>query len=148
MSPHRIALLLATSLALAAPAAHAQDIRNANVEFTTGGVGLNARQEMLAHASPYNLHLEFAEASDGEYVSDVEVNIADARGANVLSTRTDGPWLLAKLPAGSYTVSARYGNALKRQQVTVGAGRRHLVVRFPAMDAAEQLAGYQQSSGR
>ena len=111
---------------------------NANVNFVSGGVGLAARQEMLAQANQYNLHLEFAVAPEGEYLSDVDVSIADTRGATLLSTRTQGPWLLARLPAGNYTVNARYGEITRQQSVVVGAGRRHVVMRFP--QTSEQLA--------
>jgi hypothetical protein len=139
--------LVASSLALFGSLSHAQsqpmagsDGRGAsNVEYTTGGVGLAARQELASQSGQYNLHLEFAYAPEGEYLSEVQVDISDGRGNNVLSTRTDGPWLLAKLPAGSYTVKARYGDITRTQQVNVGGGKRHLVLRFPAQ--VEQMAG-------
>jgi len=133
-------MTLACALAVSGGLAFAQSAERAgSIPFTTGGVGLEARQQMLSQASQYNLHLEFAETADGEYVSGVEVTIASARGGSVLSTRTDGPWLLAKLAPGSYTVTARYGGDVRQQQVSVGEGRRHLVMRF--RQAAEQVAG-------
>lgn len=106
--------------------------RSGSVDFLSGGVSLEARQELAAQAKQYNLHLEFAYAPEGEYLSEVQVDIADSRGNNVLSTRTQGPWLLAKLPAGNYTVTAKFGDTVRKQQVNVGAGKRHLVMRFPA----------------
>ena len=140
-------LVVASSLALFGSFAQAQSSQTAridsrgasNVEFTTGGVGLAARQQLAAQSGQYNLHLEFAYAPEGEYLSEVQVDISDARGNNVLSTRTDGPWLLAKLPAGSYAVKARYGDVTRTQQVNVGGGKRHLVMRFPAQ--VEPMAG-------
>ena len=140
------ALVVASSLVLCGSLAQAQssprgDSRSAsNVEFTSGGVGLAARQQLASQSGQYNLHLEFAYAPEGEYLSEVQVDISDSRGNSVLSTRTDGPWLLAKLPAGIYTVKARYGDVTRTQQVNVGGGgKRHLVVRFPAQ--VEHMAG-------
>ena len=130
--------IVAGALSLGSTLAFAQAAPRSGVDFVTGGVGLAARQEMLAQAGQYNLHLEFAVAPEGEYLSDVEVSIADPRGSTVLSTRTDGPWLLARLPTGSYTVNARYGGTVRQQQVTVGGGRRHVVIRFP--QSSEQVA--------
>lgn len=133
-------LIIASSLAAFGTLAQAQsspmnrsDTRSAaGVEFTTGGVGLAARQQLASQSGQYNLHLEFAYAPEGEYLSEVQVDINDARGNSVLSTRTDGPWLLARLPAGNYTVKASFGNVTRTQQVNVGGGKRHLVMRFPA----------------
>jgi hypothetical protein len=119
------------SLALSAPAAE-----RPSAEFVSGGVGLEARQQMKSQEGEFNLHLEFATTPSGEYLADVEVTITDARGGNVLSTRAEGPWLFARLPAGSYTVAARAGDTVRRQQISVGAGRRHVVMRFPAIDEA------------
>ena len=112
----------------------------AGVEFTSGGVGLAARQQLAAQSNQYNLHLEFAYAPEGEYLSEVQVDIVDSRGNEVISTTTEGPWLLAKLPPGNYTVKARYGDVSRTQQVSVGGGKRHLVVRFPATVERQQVA--------
>ena len=119
--------------------AAAQSGSGAGVDFVSGGVGLMARQEMQSQAGQYNLHLEFAAAPEGEYVSDVVVSIVDSKGSNLLSTRTQGPWLMARLPAGTYTVNARYGGSTRQQQLTVGGGRKHFVMRFP--QSREQVAG-------
>lgn len=126
--------LTISALALLILALPAQAADRANAEFVSGGVGLDARQQMQVQAGQYNLHLEFATTLSGEYLSDVEVTITDGRGSNVLSTRTEGPWLLARLPAGAYAVSARVGDTVRRQQISVGAGRRHVVMRFPGTD--------------
>lgn len=143
------ALILASSVAAFAGAAQAQSSQAAGsdasrtasgVEYITGGVGLAARQELAAKSDQYNLHLEFTYAPAGEYLAEVQVEITDARGNPVLSTTTDGPWLLAKLPPGRYTVKSTYGGVTRTQQVNVGGGKRHLVVRFPASVEGSQFA--------
>ena len=134
-----LTMTLAACLFTGAGIAAAQSGGGAGVDFISGGVGLMARQEMQSQAGKYNLHLEFAAAPEGEYVSDVDVSIVDSKGSNLLSTRTQGPWLMARLPAGTYTVNARYGGSTRQQQVSVGGGRKHLVMRFP--QSREQIAG-------
>jgi hypothetical protein len=148
-------LLVASSFALAGSLAQAQPSQPAGsgpapsdtsrsasgVEFLSGGVGLNARQQLAAQSSQYNLQLEFAYAPEGEYLAGVQVDIADTRGNSVLSTTTDGPWLMAKLPAGTYTVKARFGDATRSQQVNVGPGKRRVVMRFPASVEQNPTAG-------
>jgi hypothetical protein len=153
-------LLVASSLALAglAQAQSGQPTRSdpapsdtsrsaSGVEFISGGVGLNARQQLAAQSGQYNLQLEFAYAPEGEYLSAVQVDIADARGNSVLSTTTDGPWLMAKLPAGTYTVKARFGDVTRSQQVNVGPGKRRVVMRFPASVEQNPTAGMTDSGG-
>jgi hypothetical protein len=116
-------LIIASSIAAFGSLAQAQsspmsrgaDTRSASgVEFKSGGVGLLARQELASQSSQYNLHLEFAYAPEGEYL------------------------------AGSYTVKASVGAVTRTQQVTVGGGKRHLVMRFPAQ--VENMANRSGSS--
>ena len=147
MNKKPIATLIVASWMLAlGGAAHAQSgdgspMRTASgIEYVTGGVGLQSRQQLAAQAGQYNLQLEFAYGPQGEYLADVQVDITDAKGASVLSTRTDGPWLLAKLPAGTYTVKASFGDVTRTQKVNVGAGKRRLVMVFPASVSKQDVA--------
>jgi hypothetical protein len=39
----------------------------------------------------------------------------------VLSTSSEGPWLLARLPAGNYQVNASYRGSMERRAVVIGA---------------------------
>ena len=153
-------LILAASFAFAGGLAQAQSGQMARsdaarsdasrsasgVEFTSGGVGLAARQQLAAQSGQYNLQLEFAYAPEGEYLSAVQVDIVDSRGNNVLSTVTEGPWLMAKLPAGSYTVKARFGGETRTQQVSVGPRKHRVVMQFPA--SVEQQAGARSADRR
>jgi hypothetical protein len=75
------------------------------VSYITGGVGLEEREAILAGAGDYNLKVVNA-IPGGAYVSDTTVTVVNAAGTEVLRTTLDGPWLLAKLPPGRYTVSA------------------------------------------
>lgn len=111
------------------------------VEFTTGGVGITARQQLAEQAGRYNTRIEFAFGPEGEFLAGVDVEISDARGNTVLSTTTDGPWLLAKLPSGRYTVKASFGGVTRTQQINVGGGTNRVVVSFPASVEQQGVAG-------
>lgn len=101
-------------------------------DHACGGVGERSQATMRALAPRYDVGLTFATRS-GHYLADVEVEVADRRGARVLSITCDGPMLLLQLPRpGRYTVIARSGGHEVRQLVRVPArGRTSAVMRWP-----------------
>jgi len=61
----------------------------------------------------YNLHLSFA-LTEGNYVSDVEVQITDAKGRTVVE-RSPKALVFIKLPAGTYRIRAQmHGQPLEQ----------------------------------
>ena len=54
----------------------------------------------------YTLRLLFADSS-GSYLADIAVTVADRAGNTLLEAISDGPYLWARLPPGSYRVTAR-----------------------------------------
>ncbi len=119
------ALLLASVLASGALAA------TGSVEVKSDGVTLESREAMMATARDYNLHLGFVQA-DGSFLANVEVAIQDAKGGAVWSGMAAGPLLFARLPAGSYVVTATAdGRTLKRTVKTAGGGAVNYL-RWPA----------------
>lgn len=91
------------------------------VSYASGGVGIDSIERLTALSSSFNLKLVFAMKS-GDYVSNVKVAISDARGNTLLDTVSDGPWLLAKLAAGSYQIAATYGGTTEKRSVALGTG--------------------------
>ncbi len=92
------------------------------VSYVSGGVADDSLDQMKSMSRDFNLKLVFALTS-GAFLSDVDVAIADAKGNPVLVTTSEGPWLLAKLPPGSYQVVAtESGNSIKRR-IAVGGGK-------------------------
>lgn len=92
------------------------------VSYVSGGVGADSIDQLNAIAGKFNVKLVFALQS-GNYVSDVKVAIADARGKTLLDTTSAGPWFLARLPVGKYQIVATFaGNAVQRQ-ITVGTAK-------------------------
>jgi hypothetical protein len=90
------------------------------VAYITGGVGASGRAEIEAVQDRYSLKLVFA-YTNGEFLAEVNVVITDIAGNTLVSTDADGPWLLAKLPAGRYQVAATVDGETKTEQVSVPA---------------------------
>jgi len=103
----------------------------ADVPFVTGGTGTDERADLQAKEKDYNLKI-VAAATSGDYVADVWVVIESAAKKSMLETKMDGPILLAKLPAGTYTIKATYGPSTQTRTVNVPAqGLREAAFRWP-----------------
>ena len=90
-----------------------------SVPYVSGGVGTDSIDRLTALSGNFNLKLVFALKS-GDYVSNVKVTIADARGTSLLDTTSDGPWFLTKLPAGNYQIVATFAGDAQKRTVAVG----------------------------
>jgi hypothetical protein len=88
------------------PSSRLQVQNDQGVRYVSGGVGESERAELNNQSQQFNLRLLFAMQGSGEYLSAVRVSILDARGGTVLVTESKGPWFLAQLPPGDYTVEA------------------------------------------
>ena len=96
------------------------EARAADVPYISGGVGADARQELLAKEPDYNLKIIAADKS-GDYLAGVQVVIESARNERMLDTTMDGPILLAKLAPGTYTISATSDAKTLTRTVTIAA---------------------------
>jgi L-amino acid N-acyltransferase YncA len=96
------------------------DVRAGDVPYLSGGVGADAREELLAKEKEYNLKIVVAERS-GDYLAGVKVVIESARKEQVLDTTMEGPILLAKLAPGTYTIMAVNDGQTLTRTVTVPA---------------------------
>lgn len=104
------------------------------LQYACGGIGAGERMEMKALAREANLELLFVTQKRGGYLADVALTISDAKDAELLRTRADGPICVLMLPAGRYRVSATYAGATRTAQVDGGgaAGKpRRVVLSFP-----------------
>jgi hypothetical protein len=86
----------------------------AGIPYLSGGIGLDERETLRSVGKEYNLHLSFA-LTEGNYLSDVEVLITDAKGRTAVEAISHGPWFFAELPAGTYRIRAeRHGQWLEQ----------------------------------
>ena len=125
----RIAILLAFSLGAAGALAIPQSYNYRGTPLLTGGVTEEERDLMRTEVGQYNLWLAFAEQDTGNYVTGVKVSVIDDKGNAVVDTVADGPWLLARVPPGRYTVRTSDG---QEQQITARASTQAMtVLRLP-----------------
>ncbi len=117
-------LLLITGLAFQVSASEMVGSKametDAGIMYMTGGVGIDSRAQMDKAADHYNLKVVVASAS-GAYLADAMITIKNAAGKVVLKTMTDGPWLLVKLPKGTYSVMAAIDDHQKTREVSVSS---------------------------
>ncbi len=130
----------AASLLVAIPAMSAQDLamtgplppeqRQGSVTYLSGGIGQDESEAMRRQEANFPLALEFIKHENGKgyYLSGCNVTVKDQQGRTVLSTVADGPFLLANLPDGSYTVTADDQGQSKQRQVVIAARKAERVV--------------------
>lgn len=104
--------------------------KQGEVSYLSGGIGLDESEAIKRIAAQYPLELVFASgtASPGEYLADVHVTIKDRQGNAVLDTTSSGPFLLAKLSAGSYTIDAQARGQTQTRVVQIEPQRHTRVV--------------------
>lgn len=95
-----------------------------HVDYLTGGFGLDESTAIKEAMGDYSLAMTFASSAGGRaaYVSQVQVVIRDAYDSTVLNVESRGPFLLARLPAGTYEVFATYNNQTQSRTVAIKDG--------------------------
>lgn len=127
------AFATSTSFAASLPVHH-----EGPVSFVSAGVGQDEVQAVRAQMPQWPLVMEFAQhqGNHNVYLADVAVEVRDAHGQDVLKTRTDGPYLLAKLPRGRYSITAQAGQQTQHHVVKVGTHPAHVVLVWPGSSSA------------
>ncbi|MBP0597626.1 hypothetical protein J8I26_05900 [Herbaspirillum sp. LeCh32-8] len=90
--------------------------------YMNGGIGEGEQDKIKAAAADYNLHLLFSQ-NNGEYISDVKLEITDAKGGTAFTLPSAGPMTNVRLAAGKYKVIATYKEETKTQSVSVMGGK-------------------------
>ncbi|MEO8738693.1 MAG: hypothetical protein ABI537_03205 [Casimicrobiaceae bacterium] len=138
-----VAALAGLLLTMTLSAASAQEVLQGHVagavDYVSGGIGKNEAEAMKRASAEYALTVELSATepapTDGPpksyYISGATLGIRDENGNSVLTTTTDGPFLLARLPDGIYTVDAEWNGVRKSATVTVdGQSRRHIIFNY------------------
>jgi hypothetical protein len=112
--------MMCATLAMAQVPAIKPGVQN-GVTFVSGGIGSASQEQLRAHEKEFNLKLVFT-LVEGNYLSDVSVSIKNSGGKTLVEHVADGPFFMAKLPAGTYSVTAAYENKTQTRNVSVGAG--------------------------
>jgi hypothetical protein len=121
----RLACAALIGAALHIPAVSATNdeiVRNASgVSYVSGGIGTESVDRLRSMEKDFSVKVLCA-LDTGEYVADVKVTITDASNKVVLDTVSEGPWLLVRLPPGTYQVGVSHGVRTESRRVTVGSG--------------------------
>jgi len=115
-----------SSAALAAPTAQQQN----GITYINGGAGQEEQAALKSQRADYNLLLTFATKQSGAYRSDVQLDITDAKGTNVLSVANTGPMFYARLPAGTYRISAAAEGKTFKRTVKVGGAPKDITLHW------------------
>lgn len=125
------AALLVCAAGLFAATGHAQTslpaVQSAGgIEYVTGGFGADGSEAFKQAESSYPLALTFAEEPEGggsrPYVADVRLVVKDKDGSVVMDVPSVGPFFLARLKPGEYTIEASYKGKVQSEQVSVKEG--------------------------
>ena len=96
--------------------------RAGEISYLSGGVGKPEREQLRALEKEFNLKLVFS-VEQGKYLASVKVVVSDAKGRKLLEHVTDGPFFMARLPAGQYSVAATYAGKTQTRKIEVAANR-------------------------
>jgi hypothetical protein len=121
-----LAICLGSTAALAAPTPQQQN----GISYVNGGVGQEEQDAMRAQRGSYNLLLTFATKQSGAFRSDVQLDIADTKGNTVLTAANAGPMFFAKLPAGTYRISAAAEGKTFKRSVRIGNGAKEMTLHW------------------
>ena len=92
-----------------------------DISYITGGVGRQEQVFFDEQKPDYNLRFLFAVTGSGSFLSGIPVTIADSSGRILLETVSDGPYLYAKVPPGTYRLSAERAGLVQTRTVRVPA---------------------------
>lgn len=132
-----VILALSTPWLFAAPASSAAEQQAAAPAIAYESSGIGDDDPLAAMAGDYNLQLVFATQGSGEYLADVKVLIADAKGKTLLEAESPGPMFFVRLPPGSFRISADFHGVALRKSVTIGDRRRQSLYFHWPPDAGE-----------
>ncbi|PKO48797.1 MAG: carboxypeptidase regulatory-like domain-containing protein [Betaproteobacteria bacterium HGW-Betaproteobacteria-4] len=94
-----------------------------NVSYVSGGIGDEEVDEIRLRERDFNLKLLFAER-DGSYLGSVDVVVLNAKGDKVLEVNSAGPFLLARVPPGSYVIKVSLNGQEQQRKLSITDKRR------------------------
>jgi hypothetical protein len=149
------ASMMAATLGAAAPAHTAgasllpPEQKQGSIVYVTGGIGLDEAKAVERMARNYPLTLEFLVKAQprAEFTAAVKVIVTDHTGKVVLDTLCEGPFLLARLPPGRYTVTAEQAGETKTRHVqVVDKSAKRVIFEWDRAVSRPEEAGRHKSS--
>lgn len=125
-----VTTFLAACLTPAAVLAAQTPQQQNGITYINGGVGAEEQNAMKSQRADYNLLLTFATKQSGAYRSDVQLDIMDAKGTNLVSAANTGPMFFARLPPGTYRISAAAEGKTFKRTVKVGSAPKEIVLHW------------------
>jgi hypothetical protein len=106
-----------------------------SVAYVSGGIPYEQLPAFNAARSQFPLNIEVYErdGSRNSFTADAEVRVIDAKSGDVvLDTKTEGPYLWAKVPPGQYKVETTLNGKVKEARVAVnGSKPARTIIVFP-----------------
>lgn len=106
-----------------------------SVSYVTGGIPYEQLPAFNAARSQFPLNIEVYERDGNRnaFTADADVRVINAKSGDVvLETKTEGPYLWAKVPPGQYKVEATLNGKVKEARVSVNGSRTtRTIVVFP-----------------
>jgi opacity protein-like surface antigen len=124
------AMVLAVALTSTAALADTTPQQQNGITYVNGGIGQEEQDAMKAQRADYNLLLTFASKQSGAYRSDVQLDITDAKGTDLVSAANTGPMFFAKLPPGTYHISAAAEGKTFKRTVKVGKAPKEIILHW------------------
>jgi opacity protein-like surface antigen len=124
------AVILAACLTPAAVLAATTPQQQNGITYVNGGVGVEEQAAMKAQRADYNLLLTFATQQSGAYRSDIQLDIMNAKGTDLLSVANVGPMFFVKLTPGTYRISAAAEGKTFKRTVKVGNAPKEIVLHW------------------
>ncbi|MGA2548637.1 MAG: carboxypeptidase-like regulatory domain-containing protein [Burkholderiaceae bacterium] len=103
-----------------------------SIAYVTGGVGDSEDAAIKQMMPQYSVSMTFAERQGDKavYLADVPVSVRDSNGQTVLNIKTNGPYLLVRLPAGRYTLEASHQGRTESRSISVTSAHSSQAVVF------------------
>jgi hypothetical protein len=118
------------AMAYSGPSYYAMGSTN-GVKYLSGGVGLSERTHMQEMANDYNVKLVFA-GTGRAYLANVQVDIKNSNGINLIQRDSNGPWFFVELPAGQYTITVSHDGKTQTRKLVVGKISQEEMFHFKA----------------
>lgn len=122
--------------------ANAQDAQSGIVKeqqgesatYVNGGIGDDQIRYMQSIAKNWPMRIMFSQLKANEFVAGVKLLITDSRNSTYLQLEDAGPLTYVELPAGTYNVTATYGDQTQTRKLTISSkGKRDLHFHWKGM---------------